>query len=100
MASEPALPKILRLILMGAALTALATAADKPKPPPVKAPDPLVPFSVVEASIPQMTEALKQGRITSRELVTQYLVRIALRLIGLAYAFEQATKRRVRPPIY
>jgi amidase len=35
------------------------------------------PFSVVEASIPQMRAALEQGRVTSRELVTQYLVRIA-----------------------
>ena len=36
------------------------------------------PFTVVDASIAQMTAALNQGRITSRELVTQYLVRIAL----------------------
>ena len=36
------------------------------------------PFTVVEASIPQMTVALEQGRVTSRELVTQYLVRLAL----------------------
>jgi amidase len=36
------------------------------------------PFTVVDASIPQMTKALEQGRITSRELVTQYLVRLAL----------------------
>ena len=72
------MPKMLGSILMGAALAALAVAADKPKPPAVKAPEPAPPFSVVEASIPQMTEALKQGRITSRELVTQYLVRIAL----------------------
>jgi amidase len=87
MASQPVLPKILRLLLLGAALAALAAAADKPKPPPVKAPEKaaplppvaaMPPFNVVEASIPQMTEALKQGRITSRELVTQYLVRIAL----------------------
>jgi amidase len=34
-------------------------------------------FSVVEASIPEMQEALRTGRVTSRELVTQYLVRIA-----------------------
>jgi amidase len=74
MVFQPAMPKILALILVGAALAAS-------KPPPLKAPEPaapLPPFSVVEASIPQMTEALKQGRITSRELVTQYLVRIAL----------------------
>ena len=34
-------------------------------------------FSVVEASIPEMQAALRDGRVTSRELVTQYLVRIA-----------------------
>ncbi|MBZ5610905.1 MAG: amidase [Acidobacteriia bacterium] len=34
-------------------------------------------FTVVEANIPQMRAALEQGRVTSRELVTQYLVRIA-----------------------
>ena len=35
-------------------------------------------FSVVEASIPQMQAALRDGRVTSRDLVTQYLVRIAM----------------------
>jgi amidase len=35
-------------------------------------------FSVVEATIPEMQAAMKQGRVTSRELVTQYLLRIAL----------------------
>jgi Asp-tRNAAsn/Glu-tRNAGln amidotransferase A subunit and related amidases len=34
-------------------------------------------FSVVEASIPQMQEALRKKRVTSRELVEQYLERIA-----------------------
>jgi amidase len=34
-------------------------------------------FSVVEATIPQMRAAMEQGRVTSRELVTQYLLRIA-----------------------
>jgi amidase len=34
-------------------------------------------FSVVEASIPEMQAALRDGRMTSRELVLQYLVRIA-----------------------
>ena len=36
------------------------------------------PFSVVEATIPEMQAAMRQGRITSRGLVTQYLIRIAL----------------------
>ena len=35
-------------------------------------------FSVVEASIPEMQAAMQQGRVTSRQLVTQYLTRIAL----------------------
>ena len=36
------------------------------------------PFHVTEASIAQMRTAMEQKRVTSRELVTQYLVRIAL----------------------
>ena len=35
-------------------------------------------FSVVEKSIPEMQAALKAGRVTSRQLVEQYLIRIAL----------------------
>ena len=35
------------------------------------------PFSVVEASIPEMQKAMKDHRITSREIVEQYLLRIA-----------------------
>lgn len=35
-------------------------------------------FSVVEASIQDMQRALRQGRVTSQELVRQYLLRIAL----------------------
>lgn len=35
-------------------------------------------FSVFEASIPEMQAAMKAGRVTSRELVQQYLTRIAL----------------------
>src|SRR5215212_5868649 len=42
-------------------------AADKPKP-----------FSVVEASIPDMQAAMRAGRVTSRDLVTQSLLRIAM----------------------
>src|SRR5260370_35332360 len=34
-------------------------------------------FSVVEATIPEMRTAMEQGRVTSRDLVTQYLTRIA-----------------------
>lgn len=41
---------------------------------PTKAQD----FSVVEATIPQMQAAMEEGRVTSRDLVTQYLVRLGL----------------------
>jgi amidase len=36
------------------------------------------PFSVIEATIPEMQKALREKRVTSRELVQQYLLRIAL----------------------
>ena len=35
-------------------------------------------FTVVEASIVSMRSAMEQKRVTSRELVNQYLIRIAL----------------------
>src|SRR5262245_60355432 len=35
-------------------------------------------FNVVEASIADMQQAMASGRVTSRELVQQYLMRIAL----------------------
>lgn len=41
-------------------------------------PKPRRSFSVVEATIPEMQSAMKEGRVTSRGLVTQYLLRIAL----------------------
>ncbi len=41
-------------------------------------PTPAPPFTVVEATIPEMRSAMEQGRITSRELVLQYLSRIGL----------------------
>ena len=36
------------------------------------------PFSVVEATIPEMRAAMEQGRVTSRDVVVQYLTRIAM----------------------
>lgn len=44
---------------------------------PVHAQQKKQPFSVVEASIAEMQAALREGRVTSRDLVLQYLVRIA-----------------------
>ena len=45
--------------------------------PPAPAPVLKAPFSVVEASIADMQAAMREGRITSRGIVTQYLTRIA-----------------------
>lgn len=39
---------------------------------------PREPFDVVEATIPEMQQAMAEGRVTSRELVEAHLVRIAL----------------------
>src|SRR5438552_19201016 len=36
------------------------------------------PFTVIEASIPEMQKAMREKKVTSRELVQQYLTRIAL----------------------
>jgi len=57
-------------LLLGPCLLLAATAHAKEK----KAPPP--PFTVVEASISDMQKALAEHRVTSRELVQQYLVRI------------------------
>src|SRR5262245_14072228 len=56
--------RIVTVAILSLALA--AQAKDQPKP-----------FTVVEASIPEMQAALKAGRVTSRELVMQYLLRIA-----------------------
>jgi amidase len=71
-------------------------------------------FSAVEATIPEMRAAMEQGKITSRELVTQYLVRIALyedklhaALTVNPHALEEAAERdreraegRARGPLH
>src|SRR5256886_9589304 len=54
--------------LLVLAITVTVSAAPKPK---------AAPFNVVEASISDMQAALKDGRVTSHELVQQYLIRIA-----------------------
>jgi amidase len=69
----------LALVLMSPAL--LAGAKKKhvvvPKAAPAEAVK-VVPFDVVEKSIPEMRAAMEQKRLTSRDLVTQYLTRIAM----------------------
>jgi amidase len=61
-----------RFVLPGTLLLAAALAACTSAPPPATAP-----FSVVEASFADMQEAMGEGRVTSRDLVQQYLARIA-----------------------
>src|SRR5262245_8761137 len=57
------------IIFLAAVLTACTTSAPSNSLPP---------FSVVEATIPEMQQAMMEGRTSSRHLVEQYLQRIAL----------------------
>jgi amidase len=59
-----------------AATVTLGAQAPRRGAPPKPAPA-TPPFSIVEATIPEMQAAMEQGRVTSRELVVQSLVRIA-----------------------
>jgi amidase len=68
-------------ILIAAAMVVatLSLAAQTKKPATAaaaSAPAAHKPFTVVEATIPEMQAALAQGRVTSRELVRQYLQRL------------------------
>ena len=96
--------RFLLFLSIGAAAIALVLHAQTPRPR----------FSVVEASIPDMRSAMEQGRVTSRELVTQYLARIgmyedvlhaavAVNPNALAEADERDRERapgRVRGPLH
>jgi amidase len=71
-------------------------------------------FNVVEATIPQMQAAMAKGQLTSRALVTQYLLRIAIyedrlnaALAVNPHALEEAdaldrerAQRKVRGPLH
>lgn len=67
-AAPAAVAAILVTLAAAAAQAVEAAAASAPAP---------APFSVVEAGIAELQAALRDGRVTSRELVTQYLARIA-----------------------
>ncbi len=58
----------MRAALVAVSLVVAASSAAPPR----------APFTVVEATIPEMRTALEARQITSRELVQQYLLRIAL----------------------
>jgi amidase len=61
--------------LAGLVFLAAAAAACTTSTPPAQN---AAPFSVVEATIPEMQKAMQEGRTSSRHLVEQYLQRIAL----------------------
>jgi amidase len=63
--------RIVATALLAASIAVLPARA-KDRTSPARAP-----FTVVEATVPDMQAALKAGRITSRDLVLQYLARIA-----------------------
>src|SRR5262245_31642684 len=63
-------------VLIALALAGASVSAAPQKKSPAAAPP--KPFSVVEATIPEMRLALEQKRTTSREIVLQYLTRIAM----------------------
>ena len=60
---------VLLVLLVMIVLTGCATS---------KTPPPAMSFTVVEAGIPDLQTALAGGRVTSRQLVVEYLVRIGL----------------------
>ena len=99
-----------RLCVIGAAMLAAAIV----RFPPLDAQQPRASFSIVEATIAETRAALEQGRVTSRDIVAQSLMRIALyedRLHAAIYvnprALEEADERdrerrlrRVRGPLH
>ena len=62
-------------ILLGPILVMAQTACNRPTD--ASAPASAAPFTIVETGVPELQAALQSRRITSRQLVTQYLARIA-----------------------
>ncbi len=69
---KPQPPALLAIVF---AASTLGAATQKARPAPATPPRP---FSVVETTIPEMRLAMEQKRTTSREIVQQYLTRIAM----------------------
>src|SRR5436309_1489922 len=65
-------PKVAVFALLPPAAVMMSMQARRAAPPEHKT------FTVVEASIAEMRAAMEQGRVTSHELVRQYLARIAM----------------------
>src|SRR5689334_3861677 len=68
----------MRRITLLLALVALASFSGLTSEAAVRTKSKRAAFSVVESTIPQISAAMKRGRVTSRQLVEQYLIRIAL----------------------
>jgi amidase len=66
----------MRIVLTLAVLAGLGIACS-PNPSAGGAADPARPLTIVETGIPELQSALQSGRVTSRQLVAQYLARIA-----------------------
>ena len=65
----PAMKSLAGVLILAAALAACTTNSSSTT---------RAPFSVVEKTIPDMQQAMADGRVTSRQIVEQYLQRIAL----------------------
>ena len=63
---------LVALLMVVAAIAAVRAQNGRKPSPPRQA------FTVVETTIPEMRSALEQGRTTSRQIVQQYLTRIAI----------------------
>ncbi len=102
------------LIIMALEFHTRSAAQQKPAAPPRASTLTAKPFSVVEATIPEMRAAMEEGRVTSRELVVESLERIAMYdklLNGVMavnpHAIEEAEARdrerkegRIRGPLH
>ena len=62
--------QLVGVLILAAALAACTNNGTTSTPQP--------PFTVVEATIPEMQQAMRDGRTSSRHMVEQYLQRIAL----------------------
>ncbi len=80
-------------IHVAAAALALALALPACSTPASPPPPAAAPFEIVEATIPQMREAMEQKRLTSHQLVEMYLARIGMyqqKLKAAVYVNEKA----------
>jgi amidase len=66
--------RLLATMGLTTALALVLQSCERPAPQP----EAKAPFSVVEASIPDMQAAMAEGRTTSRAIVTEYLMRLGM----------------------